>query len=103
MSEDMERLRDAAGGAEAVLVTERGAAWSSVELGRFLGSRLVHANSDTLFLVGGADGFLPTEERWAAHRLKLSDLTLPHELVRLVLAEQVYRGLTMVRNIRYHK
>ena len=63
----------------------------------------VRATSPTFFLLGGEDGFLPEDETWAPRRLALSRFTLPHELARLVLAEQVYRALTLVRNVSYHK
>jgi 23S rRNA (pseudouridine1915-N3)-methyltransferase len=50
---------------------------------------------DLIFLVGGADG-LPKEWRdWADLLLSLSPMTMPHELARVVLAEQIYRALTM--------
>ena len=101
--EDMDALKAAAEGGDAVLLTERGQEWSSTELARFLAGRLTHSGRPTVFLMGGEDGFDPADEGWAAQRLALSRMTLPHELARVVLAEQVYRALTLVRNVRYHR
>ncbi len=53
--------------------------------------------------IGGPDGLAPQVLERADQRWSLSPLTLPHELARLVVAEQVYRALTIVRNVPYHK
>jgi 23S rRNA (pseudouridine1915-N3)-methyltransferase len=59
------------------------------------------AGRDIVFVVGGADG-LPAEWRSRADRLlTLSPMTMPHELARVVLAEQIYRGLTTLRGHPY--
>ena len=102
-AEDMATLKESARGGVAVLVTERGKAWSSTRLATWLDGRLAHAGDPTYFLLGGELGFRPQDEGWARESLKLSDFTLPHELARAVLAEQVYRALTIVRRVKYHK
>ena len=101
--EDMVTLRQAAGGADAVLVTERGAQWTSKELASRMRDWLEQSSRPICFLAGGEAGFRAEDEAWAARRLGLSRLTLPHELARVVLAEQVYRALTLIRNLKYHK
>ena len=53
------------------------------------------------FLIGGADGIPPETSRAADERWSLSALTFPHRLARLVLAEQVYRAMTILRNEPY--
>ena len=58
---------------------------------------------DVAFVIGGAFGLSPTLLRRAAVRLELAPWTLPHELARLVLAEQLYRAGTIVRREPYHK
>lgn len=58
---------------------------------------------DVAFLIGGAFGLSPALLRRAAVRMELAPWTLPHELARLVLAEQLYRAGTMVRREPYHK
>lgn len=63
--------------------------------GRMAGKRLV-------FVVGGAFGMSETFTQKAWFKLKLSDFTLPHELARVVLLEQVYRGLSILAGEQYH-
>lgn len=101
--EDAEALRRAAAGSHTVLLSPRGESWTSEDLAGFLRARLDRGREPTAFLVGGESGFLPADEVWADQRLALSSMTLPHELARLVLAEQIYRGLSIVRGLKYHK
>lgn len=54
-------------------------------------------------LVGGPDGLGDAALQRASRRLRLSAMTLPHELARLFLVEQIYRGLTILRNRSYHR
>ena len=54
-----------------------------------------------VFLIGGAYGLPPAVSRAADVRLSLSAMTLPHRLARLFLAEQLYRGFTILRNEPY--
>ncbi len=58
---------------------------------------------DVAFVIGGAYGLAPALLAKAAVRLELAPWTLPHELARLVLAEQLYRAGTIVRREPYHK
>ena len=58
---------------------------------------------DLAFVIGGAFGLAPSILATAARRLLLAPWTLPHELARLVLAEQLYRAGTIVRGEPYHK
>jgi len=61
------------------------------------------AGRDVAFVIGGAFGLAPSLVARAALRLELAPWTLPHELARLVLAEQLYRAGTIVRREPYHK
>jgi 23S rRNA (pseudouridine1915-N3)-methyltransferase len=54
------------------------------------------------FAIGGADGLPPALVARAGLRLSLSPLTLPHRLARLILSEQIYRALTIIRHEPYH-
>jgi 23S rRNA (pseudouridine1915-N3)-methyltransferase len=85
-----------------VALDERGKARTSLELSRWLGERQ-RAGSDLTFLVGGADGFAPAVLARANERWSLSTLTLPHALVRVVFAEQVYRAVTLLDGHPYHR
>ena len=55
------------------------------------------------FIIGGAFGLGEAVLSRARHHLSLSDMTLPHEMARLVLAEQLYRAGTILRGEPYHK
>lgn len=85
-----------------VALDERGTSRSSLELSRWLGQRL-QAGNDLCFLVGGADGYAPEVLARAQERWSLSPLTLPHALVRVVFAEQIYRAVTLLDGHPYHR
>ena len=85
-----------------VALDERGKGHSSTGLAKWLGQRL-QAGSDLSFLIGGADGFAPEVLARANERWSLSALTLPHALVRVVFAEQIYRAVTLLDGHPYHR
>jgi 23S rRNA (pseudouridine1915-N3)-methyltransferase len=66
-------------------------------------SRLLGGHGGIAFLVGGADGLGPAARERADRTLRLSSLTLTHEMARVLLAEQVYRGLCILRGKPYHR
>ncbi|MGN6282807.1 23S rRNA (pseudouridine(1915)-N(3))-methyltransferase RlmH [Frateuria sp.] len=80
----------------------RGKTWSSEELaGQLANWRM--AGRDLAFLIGGPDGHAPEVLARADQRWSLGPLTLPHMLVRLVLAEQLYRASTLLAGHPYHR
>jgi 23S rRNA (pseudouridine1915-N3)-methyltransferase len=88
---------------ELVAIDERGASWSSEQLAAYLGELALRAGAGVAFLVGGPLG-LSDELRGAARRvLSLSPFTLPHEMARLLIAEQIYRAGTILRGEPYHR
>jgi 23S rRNA (pseudouridine1915-N3)-methyltransferase len=88
--------------ATLVACDERGKGWTSAEFARWLqGER--EGGRDVAFVIGGAFGLAPEVRDRARVRLLLAPWTLPHELARLVLAEQLYRAGTIVRGEPYHK
>jgi 23S rRNA (pseudouridine1915-N3)-methyltransferase len=89
-------------GAVVVACDERGEAWTSERLAAWLRDRRDAAQS-VAFLVGGAHGLAPAVRDAARVRLAVAPWTLPHEMARLVLAEQLYRAGTIVRGEPYHK
>ncbi len=86
-----------------VMLDERGEQWTSVELSKWIQQQMVHGQSDMAFLIGGALGFDPALRKRARRVVSLSKMTLPHELARVVLLEQLYRAMTIARNEPYHK
>jgi 23S rRNA (pseudouridine1915-N3)-methyltransferase len=79
-----------------------GRAMTTLELARWLEARLTAAR-DLLFLVGGPDGLAPELLKRADFRWSLSPLTWPHGLVRIMLAEQLYRAQSILKGHPYHR
>jgi len=102
MAREWDRLRDAAGNAAVVLCDAGGAAYDSGAFAQRL-DRLRTDARDVAFVIGGAVGLPDAARAAAAERLALAPWTLPHELARLVLAEQLYRAGTILRGEPYHK
>ncbi len=84
-----------------VLLDTRGKQLSSEELAQFLEREQVQA-LPLLFAIGGADGFSDEARQQAEFVLSLGRMTLPHELARVVLLEQLYRAFTILKNHPYH-
>ena len=84
-----------------VLLDSRGQHFSSEELAKFLEREQVNA-TPLLFAIGGSDGFSEEMQRHAGLTLSLGKMTLPHELARVVLVEQLYRAFTILKNHPYH-
>ncbi|MBU6198376.1 MAG: 23S rRNA (pseudouridine(1915)-N(3))-methyltransferase RlmH [Xanthomonadaceae bacterium] len=89
-------------GAHTVALDGRGKPWSSEELAQQL-ARWRMQGKDLAFLVGGADGLAPDVFARADQRWSLGPLTLPHPLVRIVVAEQLYRAASLLANHPYHR
>ena len=89
-------------GACIVALDERGAMWSTAELAENLDSWR-QAYTDVACIIGGAEGLAPELLNCAHHRWSLSRLTLPHQLARVVLSEQLYRGWSVLHNHPYHR
>ena len=85
-----------------IALDERGKSWTSVELARQLENWLANQPRVAL-LIGGADGLADSCRQRADDTWSLSPLTLPHALVRVVLAEQIYRAWTLVQGHPYHR
>jgi 23S rRNA (pseudouridine1915-N3)-methyltransferase len=85
-----------------VALDERGAQWSTRELAAFLGQRMQEGR-DVALLVGGPDGLSSAVLARADLKWSLSRLTLPHALVRVVLAETLYRAHAVLTNHPYHR
>ncbi len=98
-----ERLLEAAGGAMMVACDERGTMLRSEEFAEWLREEREKAVRDVAFVIGGAYGLSDGVLARADRRMALARWTLPHELARLVLVEQLYRAGTILRGEPYHK
>ncbi len=88
--------------ARIIALDERGSAPDSVELSRML-QKWREDGRDVVFIIGGADGLDPELKQRADQLLRLSSLTLPHGMVRVLLAEQLYRAWSITQNHPYHR
>ena len=85
-----------------VILDERGKMFTSESLAAFIGSRSNQSTKNLIFLIGGAFGLDTGIISRANHNWSLSTLTFPHQLVRLIVAEQLYRACTILKNEKYH-
>ncbi len=86
-----------------VLLDERGKMLTTDEFKGLLQGHMQRGTKRLCFLIGGAFGVDESVRQSADYTLSLSSFTLPHQLARLVLVEQIYRAQTMWRGIAYHK
>jgi 23S rRNA (pseudouridine1915-N3)-methyltransferase len=96
-------LRAASPRGITVALDERGAHWRSVELADRLDRAAVSGDGDWTFFVGGAEGHDASLRDSCDFVWSLSALTLPHELCRVVLVEQLYRAMTIRAGEQYHR
>ena len=87
-------------GERLVVLTEEGKQFDSVGFAHWLGGL---ASDRIALVIGGAEGLAPSLKAKAMARLSLSPMTFPHEIARLLLVEQIYRGLTILQGGPYHK
>lgn len=85
-----------------VLLDERGKEFSSVELASWMEKQQLAGYKRLVFLIGGPFGFSEAVYKRADAQLSLSRLTFSHQMVRTILAEQVYRAFTILRGEKYH-
>ena len=89
-------------GYRVVALDERGASMSTVALASKLQDWQLQAD-DVALVIGGPDGLDPAFRQSAHERIRLSDLTLPHAMVRVLLIEQLYRAWSINANHPYHR
>lgn len=85
-----------------VLLDERGKQFSSPEMANFIQQRANESCKKIIFLIGGAFGVDENISKRANHICSFSKLVFPHQIFRLMLAEQVYRACTILKNEKYH-
>jgi 23S rRNA (pseudouridine1915-N3)-methyltransferase len=85
-----------------ILLDERGKTFNSEALANFIEQRAGESLKNVIFLIGGAYGVSDDVMQRANFKWSLSNLVFPHQLVRLILAEQIYRACSISRNEKYH-
>lgn len=90
-------------GAVIVALCIEGKQISSEELADFLAERAGSGAGDVAFVIGSSHGLADEVKRAAALRFSMGRITMPHQLARLVLTEQIYRACTINAGMKYHK
>jgi 23S rRNA (pseudouridine1915-N3)-methyltransferase len=90
-------------GATIVLLDAAGKQHTSAEFARWLAKERDRGARELIFLGGGAEGFPESVRKQATMKISLTSLTMPHELARVVLAEQIYRGFAILAGHPYPK
>ena len=75
----------------------------SVEFSKHLAHLETYGNSKITFVIGGSNGLSDSVKARSNYKLSFSDMTFPHQLMRLILMEQIYRAITIMNNKEYHK
>ena len=86
-----------------VVLDERGRAMDSLKFAKWLERLTIEQPHGVTFVLGGDVGLTESVRKRADLLLSLSAMTLPHQLARVILLEQIYRACTLIRNIPYHK
>ena len=103
LAAEKSRLQAALTGfSRVVVLDERGTDLTTVKLAQRL-EDWMREGGDTAFIIGGADGIDEELKQRADWMIRLSSLTLPHAMARLVLCEQLYRAVSVVKNHPYHR
>jgi 23S rRNA (pseudouridine1915-N3)-methyltransferase len=85
-----------------VLLDERGKSLSSVDFSQFFERQMISGVKRIVFIIGGAFGVSPEVIKRANSTISLSRMVFPHQLVRLILVEQLYRGISIIKGEKYH-
>ncbi len=80
-----------------------GKKYDSLGFSKFLEEKMNTGNSHLVFVIGGSLGLCEAVKNRADAKISFSDLTFPHQLMRVILLEQIYRGFRIMRNEPYHK
>lgn len=89
--------------AHVIALALEGELWSSEDLAGQLDKLATYGRSHVAFVIGGSTGLAPAVLQRAQQKLSFGRMTLPHQLMRLVLVEQIYRAVKINRGEPYHK
>ena len=97
------KIRESVGkGDYIVLLDEKGKEFRTVEFAEWLANRLMQPYKRILFVIGGPWGFSEEVYKIADMKISLSKMTFPHQLIRLLFTEQLYRAFTIIKGEPYH-
>jgi len=95
-------LKHIGGGDYVVLLDERGREFTSGEWARHLEQTALHIAGEMVFVTGGPYGFSESLYNISREKLSLSRMTFSHQIIRVMFAEQLYRAVSIIKNLPYH-
>lgn len=87
---------------QVYLLDDKGKMFDSEELANWLNDFILYPKGDLVFIIGGAYGFSDEVVQRANGKISLSKMTFNHQMVRMILAEQIYRAFTIIKGEPYH-
>ena len=85
-----------------ILIDEKGDMYETIEFSKFIQKNFLYSSKKIVFIIGGAYGFNKELNKTVQKKISLSKFTFTHDMARLLLIEQIYRALTVIKNIPYH-
>jgi 23S rRNA (pseudouridine1915-N3)-methyltransferase len=102
-SEEAERIKGSLkDGDRVIILDEKGKENDSAQFSKMLEKSINSGPKRIMFIIGGSYGFHKSILESADETISLSKLTFPHQLVRLIIAEQIYRGISIMKGTEYH-
>jgi 23S rRNA (pseudouridine1915-N3)-methyltransferase len=89
-------------GGKSFLLDDKGKTYTSLEFAKMMETEMNQSTKLLQFVIGGAYGFNESIYQKVTHRISLSKLTFSHQMVRLILTEQIYRAFSILNNEPYH-
>ena len=104
LKKEADRLKDKLKDKDYIVALDiQGDKYDSLGFSRVIDDNMLHGTGDMTFIIGGSMGLHDSVLDMAHMRLSFSDMTFPHQLMRVILLEQIYRAYKIIRNEPYHK
>ncbi|HZJ73395.1 MAG TPA: 23S rRNA (pseudouridine(1915)-N(3))-methyltransferase RlmH [Perlabentimonas sp.] len=87
---------------DIILLDEKGKEHTSIELAQLLQSKMLVGGKELVFVVGGAYGVSDEVKKRISKKIAMSKLTFSHQMIRLIVVEQIYRAMTILKGDPYH-
>ena len=85
-----------------ILMDEKGDTYNTIKFSKLIQKKFLYSSKKIVFIIGGAYGFNKELNKTIEKKISLSKFTYTHDMARLLLTEQIYRALTIIKNIPYH-
>jgi 23S rRNA (pseudouridine1915-N3)-methyltransferase len=85
-----------------IILDEKGDVYDTIKFSKFIQKKFLYSSKKIVFIIGGAYGFNEELNEIIRKKISLSKFTFTHDMARLLLTEQIFRALTIMKNIPYH-